>query len=130
MRTNFYSRLMIPSISPVQSPPRPWKWTTPSPSTHQFLSVKTSFGSADEDYVKFPNNLTSQEVFDEGVNVRLYNKTSDNNASLILFKLKQLLQSETERGEEEREGAELGERQTRIVYINNKRVELESDSEH
>ena len=100
-----------------------------SPSTHHFLSVKTSFGSADEDYVKFPNNLTSQEVFDEGINVRLYNKTSDNNASLILFKLKQLLQSETERGVEEREGAELGERQTRIVYINNKRVELESDSE-
>ena len=87
-----------------------------------FISVKQSF---DEDHIRFPPNTTAAEREDEPVSVKFYNKTSDNNASLIVFKLKQLLQSQTEiplAGDSQ-------PRQTRIVYINNKRVELESELE-
>ena len=91
-----------------------------------FISVKQSF---DEDHIRFPPNTTAAEREeggeDEPVSVKFYNKTIDNNASLIVFKLKQLLQSQTEiplAGESQ-------PRQTRIVYINNKRVELESELE-
>jgi len=90
-----------------------------------FFSILTSFGSTDEDHVKFPANVTTEN--EDGVAaVRFYNKTSDNNASLIVFKLKRLLQSETEQVSED--GVK-SPRQTKIVYINNKRVELESDEE-
>merc|ERR1712110_1161794 len=87
-----------------------------------FLSLSQSF---DEDHVRFPPNTTAEDSEVEAVSVKFYNKTSDNNASLIVFKLKQLLQSETElplAGESQ-------PRQRRIVYINNKRVELESELE-
>ena len=91
-----------------------------------FLAVKNSF---DEDHIRFPPNTTAEknevEPEPEALSVKFYNKTSDNNASLIVFKLKQLLQSETElplTGESQ-------PRQTRIVYINNKRVEVESELE-
>ena len=94
-----------------------------------FFSILTSFGSTDEDHVKFPANVTAEnEVLDEEdvAAVRFYNKTSDNNASQIVFNLKQLLQSETV--QESEEGVKTP-RQTKIVYINNKRVELGSDEE-
>ena len=91
-----------------------------------FISVKQSF---DEDHIRFPPNTTAAEREeggeDEPVSVKFYNKTSDNNASLIVFKLKQLLQSQTEIPL----AGESRPRQTRIVYINNKRVELESELE-
>ena len=105
--------------------------TTISPSASEldatalsqpFLSVETSF---DEDHIRFPPNTTEGSNEVEAVSVKFYNKTSDNNASLVVFKLKQLLQSETElplAGESQ-------PRQRRIVYINNKRVELESELE-
>ena len=87
-----------------------------------FISVKQSF---DEDHIRFPPNTTAAEREDEPVSVKFYNKTIDNNASLIVFKLKQLLQSQTEIPL----AGESRPRQTRIVYINNKRVELESELE-
>ena len=91
-----------------------------------FISVKQSF---DEDHIRFPPNTTAAEREeggeDEPVSVKFYNKTSDNNASLIVFKLKQLLQSQTEIPL----AGDSRSRQTRIVYINNKRVELESELE-
>ena len=105
--------------------------TTISPSASEldttvlslpFLAVKNSF---DEDHIRFPPNTTAEKNEVEPVSVKFYNKSSDNNASLIVFKLKQLLHSETElplAGESQ-------PRQTRIVYINNKRVELESELE-
>ena len=83
-----------------------------------FLSVSQSF---DEDHVRFPPNTTAENNEVEAVSVRFYNQTSDNNASLIVFKLKQLLYSAAD--------GESQPRQTRIVYINNKRVEVESELE-
>ena len=95
-----------------------------------FISIQNTIGSTDEDQVKFPANATREEVSENEESlaaVRFLNQTSDNNASLIVFKLKRLLRSETELVAEE-EG-EMSPRQTKIVYINNKRVELESDLE-
>ena len=93
--------------------------------------------------VRFPANLTTEEeednevehreeyedvdVYEVPVGVNFYNQTSDNNASMVLFKLNQLLKSDPEQKEKE---GELRPRQTRIVYINNKRVQLESEVEH
>ena len=88
-----------------------------------FLSLNQSF---DEDHVRFPPNTTADDSEVEAVSVKFYNKTSDNNASLIVFKLKQLLQSETEM---QPLTGDSQPRQTRIVYINNKRVEVESELE-
>ena len=72
------------------------------------------------------------ESLPEEDNVKFYNRSVDNNASMVVFRLKQLLQSE-EKDEEDQEkefndGDYNGQpKQRRIVYINNQRVELESE---
>lgn len=69
----------------------------------------------------------------EDDNVKFYNRSVDNNASLVVFRLKQLLESEENNTEDQGKNTDdngninVQPKQRRIVYINNQRVELESE---
>ena len=80
--------------------------------------------------VRFPANTTVTRMRSDGSRVRFYNRTLDTSASLVVLRLKQLLSSEL--GAAERSGEGGGEgggaRHTRVVYINNQRVELEAEA--
>ena len=84
--------------------------------------------------VRFPANTTVTRMRSDGSRVRFYNRTLDTSASLVVLRLKQLLSSElgaAEAGGEgggEGEGGGGGARHTRVVYINNQRVELEAEA--
>ena len=72
------------------------------------------------------------ESLPEEDNVKFYNRSVDNNASMVVFRLKQLLQSEEKNDEDQEKASNDGDyngqpKQRRIVYINNQRVELESE---
>ena len=81
--------------------------------------------------VRFPANTTVTRMRSDGSRVRFYNRTLDTSASLVVLRLKQLLSSELGEAEGEGEGGgggEKGARHTRVVYINNQRVELEAEA--
>lgn len=79
-----------------------------------------------DDPVNFPHVNTNGS--NDKFNVKLYNKTIDNNASLVVLRLKQLLQSEIkEDANKHQEPEHSYKKQKRVVYINNQRVELQSD---
>ena len=71
-------------------------------------------------------------ILPEDDNVKFYNRSVDNNASMVVFRLKQLLESE-ENNEDQGKNIDddrninVQPKQRRIVYINNQRVELESE---
>lgn len=72
------------------------------------------------------------ESLPEDDNIKFYNRSVDNNASMVVFRLKQLLQSEEKNDEDQEKASNDGDyngqpKQRRIVYINNQRVELESE---
>ena len=81
--------------------------------------------------VRFPANTTVTRMRSDGSRVRFYNRTLDTSASLVVLRLKQLLSSELGTAEGEGGGGGGGEdaaRHTRVVYINNQRVELEAEA--
>ena len=82
--------------------------------------------------VRFPANTTVTRMRSDGSRVRFYNRTLDTSASLVVLRLKQLLSSELGAAERSGEGGGEGEgggaRHTRVVYINNQRVELEAEA--
>ena len=75
--------------------------------------------------VRFPANTTVTRMRSDGSRVRFYNRTLDTSASLVVLRLKQLLSSELGAAEG---GGEEAARHTRVVYINNQRVELEAEA--
>ena len=78
-----------------------------------------------DDAVNFPPNITSlQHCVDES-NVKFYNRSLNTDPNLLVMRLKQLLQSENPSEEQLRTDS----KQTRIVYINNQRVEVEITTE-
>ena len=79
--------------------------------------------------VRFPANTTVTRMRSDGSRVRFYNRTLDTSASLVVLRLKQLLSSELGVAEAKGEGGgkEVA-RHTRVVYINNQRVELEAEA--
>ena len=77
--------------------------------------------------VRFPANTTVTRMRSDGSRVRFYNRTLDTSASLVVLRLKQLLSSELGAAEGEA-GGEEATRHTRVVYINNQRVELEAEA--
>ena len=81
------------------------------------------------DPVNFPHVANSR--FEDGSRVKFYNKTVDNNASLVVLRLKQLLQTEIEEDKKKMQAEDdsRSKNQKRIVYINNQRVELSPDEE-
>lgn len=90
---------------------------------------QTSNAENKVDPVNFPLLVTNSQ-FSDNSRVKFYNKTVDNNASLVVLRLKQLLQTEIEEDMKKTQDAEEDHRsnnQKRIVYINNQRVELSPD---
>ena len=77
--------------------------------------------------VRFPANTTVTRMRSDGSRVRFYNRTLDTSASLVVLRLKQLLSSELGAAEGAA-GGEEATRHTRVVYINNQRVELEAEA--
>ena len=78
-----------------------------------------------DDAVNFPPNITSLHHNVDESNVKFYNRSLNTDPSLLVLRLKQLLQSETPTEEQLRTDS----KQTRIVYINNQRVEVEITTE-
>lgn len=88
---------------------------------------QTSNAENKDDPVNFP--LVTNSKFSDDSRVKFYNKTVDNNASLVVLRLKQLLQTEIEEDMKKIQDEEdhRNKNQKRIVYINNQRVELSPD---
>ena len=84
-------------------------------TTTEIMKTLTTLGTT---------TITSEEIS----NISYYNRTVDNNASVLVNKLKQFLE-EQEILKSDNETIE-NPRQTRsrVVYINNKRVVLENDA--
>ena len=78
-----------------------------------------------DDAVNFPPNITSLRHGVDESNVKFYNRSLNTDPSLLVMRLKQLLQSENPSEEQLRTDS----KQTRIVYINNQRVEVEITTE-
>ena len=78
-----------------------------------------------DDAVNFPPNITSLKHGVDESNVKFYNRSLNTDPSLLVMRLKQLLQSENPSEEQLRTDS----KQTRIVYINNQRVEVEITTE-
>ena len=99
--------------------------------TEDILKTNQTSNAAENkvDPVNFPLLVTNSKFSDDS-RVKFYNKTVDNNASLVVLRLKQLLQTEIEEDMKKTQDAEEDHRsnnQKRIVYINNQRVELSPD---
>jgi len=107
-----------------------------------FVNFPQTTTSEQTDYeeiapVNFPSNITAIKILPqteslEDDNIKFYNRSVDNNASMVVFRLKQLLQSEEINEEDQEKASNDGDyngqpKQRRIVYINNQRVELESE---
>ena len=100
--------------------------------TEDILTTKQTSNTENKvvvDPVNFPHVANSR--FEDDSRVKFYNKTVDNNASLVVLRLKQLLQTEIEEDKKKMQDEEdsRSKNQKRIVYINNQRVELSPDEE-
>ena len=97
--------------------------------TEDILKTNQTSNAAENkvDPVNFP--LVTNSKFSDDSRVKFYNKTVDNNASLVVLRLKQLLQTEIEEDMKkiQEEENHRSKNQKRIVYINNQRVELSPD---
>ena len=98
--------------------------------TEDILKTNQTSNAAENkvDPVNFPLLVTNSKFSDDS-RVKFYNKTVDNNASLVVLRLKQLLQTEIEEEmkKSQEEENHRSKNQKRIVYINNQRVELSPD---
>lgn len=98
--------------------------------TEDILKTNQTSNAAENkvDPVNFPLLVTNSKFSDDS-RVKFYNKTVDNNASLVVLRLKQLLQTEIEEDMKkiQEEENHRSKNQKRIVYINNQRVELSPD---
>lgn len=104
--------------------------TNSEPQTEDILKTNKTSSSENKivvDPVNFPPPVTKISLTDDS-GVKFYNKTVDNNASLVVLRLKQLLQSEIDEDvKEKQDDDQRSKQQKRIVYINNQRVELSPD---
>merc|ERR1711988_401803 len=103
--------------------------TNSEPQTKDILKTNKTSSSENKivvDPSNFPPVTKSSLTDDSGV--KFYNKTVDNNASLVVLRLKQLLQSEIDKDVKKKQDDDQRSKQhKRIVYINNQRVELSPD---
>ena len=103
--------------------------TNSEPQTEDILKTNKTSPSENKvvvDPVNFPPVTNSRFSDDSGV--KFYNKSVDNNASLVVLRLKQLLQSEIDEDvKKKQDDDQRSKQQKRIVYINNQRVELGPD---
>ena len=103
--------------------------TNSEPQTEDILKTNKTSPSENKvvvDPVNFPPVTNSRFSDDSGV--KFYNKSVDNNASLVVLRLKQLLQSEIDEDvKKKKDDDQRSKQQKRIVYINNQRVELGPD---
>jgi len=87
--------------------------------------VKNNF-VVEDDHVNFPEiEDDNEEGQTTESKIQFYNQTEDNNAEVIVKRLKQFL--EEGKSEDFSDQYVSKPKQTKVVYINNKRVELETD---
>ena len=87
-------------------------------TTTEIMTTVNTFSSVET------TTMPSEEIS----NISYYNRTVDNNASVLVNKLKQFLQTQVILKSEKEKIDNPRQTRSRVVYINNKRVVLENDA--